>query len=95
MFVTRKSRNIQRSVLSAVSRNSGRSWNVLPVNEGARLYLDMVAKTNERESIHENIKRVYLLHVPATHVVNLREVSYTGWIHRNIKVCKPMRNLKY
>jgi hypothetical protein len=34
MYVTRKS----RSVLSAVSRNRGSSWNVLPVDTGALLY---------------------------------------------------------
>jgi hypothetical protein len=35
MYVTRISRSIERSVLSAVSRNRGRSWNVLPVDAGA------------------------------------------------------------
>jgi hypothetical protein len=34
MHVTRISRYIQRSVLSAVSRNRGRSWNVLPAIRG-------------------------------------------------------------
>jgi hypothetical protein len=38
MFVTRISRYIERSVLSAVSRNHGKSWNVLPVNTGAHVY---------------------------------------------------------
>jgi hypothetical protein len=38
MFVTRISRYILRSVLSAVSRNRGRSYNVLPVDTGAQLY---------------------------------------------------------
>jgi hypothetical protein len=38
MFVTRISRYIYRSVLSVVSRNRGRSWNVLPVDTGALLY---------------------------------------------------------
>jgi hypothetical protein len=40
MFVTRISHYIQLSVLSAVSRNSGRFWNVLPVDTGAHLYVD-------------------------------------------------------
>jgi hypothetical protein len=35
MYVTQ----ISRSVLSAVSRNRGRPWNVLPVDTGAVLYL--------------------------------------------------------
>jgi len=35
MYVTRK----PRSVLSAVSCNRGRSWNVLPADVGVRLYL--------------------------------------------------------
>jgi len=39
MYVTRISRYIQRSVLSAVSRNRGRSWNILPADTGVRLYL--------------------------------------------------------
>jgi hypothetical protein len=41
MYVTRISRYIYvyRSVLSAVSRNRGRSLNVLPVDTGARLYM--------------------------------------------------------
>jgi hypothetical protein len=38
MFVTRISLYIQRSVLSAVSRYRGRSWDVLPVDTGAHLY---------------------------------------------------------
>jgi hypothetical protein len=39
MYVTRISRYIFNSVLSAVSRNQGRSWNVLPIDTGALLYL--------------------------------------------------------
>jgi hypothetical protein len=39
MYVTRISRYIYRSVLSVDSRNRGRSWNVLPVDTGALLYL--------------------------------------------------------
>jgi len=35
------SRYIHRSVLSAVSSNSGRSWNVLPVDMGALMYKDL------------------------------------------------------
>jgi hypothetical protein len=35
MYVTRMSRYIERSVLSAVSRNRDRSWNVLPMGRGA------------------------------------------------------------
>jgi hypothetical protein len=38
MFVTRISRYIQHSVLSAVSSNSSRSWNVLPEDMRAHLY---------------------------------------------------------
>jgi hypothetical protein len=38
MYVTRISRYIWRSVLSAVSRNRGRSWNVLPVCTAALLF---------------------------------------------------------
>jgi hypothetical protein len=38
MYVTRLSRFIQRSILSTVSRNRSRSWNVLPVDTGAHLY---------------------------------------------------------
>ena len=34
MYVSRISRYIQHSVLCAVSRNRGRSWNVLPVDTG-------------------------------------------------------------
>jgi hypothetical protein len=39
MFDTRIKPYIWRLVLSAVSRNRGRSWNVLLVDTGARLYL--------------------------------------------------------
>jgi hypothetical protein len=38
MFVTLISCYMERSVLSAVSRNRGGSWNALPVNTGAHLY---------------------------------------------------------
>jgi hypothetical protein len=37
MYVTRISRYICGSVLSAVSRNRGRSWNVVPPDPGVRL----------------------------------------------------------
>jgi hypothetical protein len=47
MYVTRISRYIQRSVLSADSRNGGRSWNVLPVDTGALLYIQNII-INER-----------------------------------------------
>jgi hypothetical protein len=33
---------IYRSVLSAVSRNRGRSWNVLPVDTEVHLYIKML-----------------------------------------------------
>jgi hypothetical protein len=36
MYVTRMSRYIQRSVLSAVSRNRGRSWTILRADTGAQ-----------------------------------------------------------
>jgi hypothetical protein len=39
MYVTRLSCYIWLSVLSAVSHNRGSSWNVLPVDTGAVLYL--------------------------------------------------------
>jgi hypothetical protein len=39
MFVTRISRYIQRLVLSVVSSNRGRTWNLLPVDAEAHLYL--------------------------------------------------------
>jgi hypothetical protein len=39
MFVTRISRYILLSVLSAASRKRGRSWNVLPVDKRAHLYV--------------------------------------------------------
>jgi hypothetical protein len=45
MYVIRISRYIQRSVLSAVSRNRDRSWNVLPLNTGALLYLVIASTT--------------------------------------------------
>jgi hypothetical protein len=45
MYVTRISRYIQRSVLSEVSRNRRRSWNVLPLNTGALLYLLIASMT--------------------------------------------------
>jgi hypothetical protein len=38
MYVTRMSRDVYRSVLSAVVRNRGRSWNVLPANLGTHMY---------------------------------------------------------
>jgi hypothetical protein len=38
MFITRISRYIYFSVLSTVSRNRGRAWNVLSVDTGAHLY---------------------------------------------------------
>jgi hypothetical protein len=41
MYVTRISRYIQRSALSAVSRNCSRSWNVLPVDTGALLHYNI------------------------------------------------------
>jgi hypothetical protein len=41
MYVTRISRYIERSVLSAVSRNRGKSWNVLPVDTGTLLSLSL------------------------------------------------------
>jgi hypothetical protein len=37
MYVTRISRHWKRSVLSVVSRNCSRSWNILPVDTGALL----------------------------------------------------------
>ena len=43
MYVTRISRYIQRSVLSSISRNRRRSWNVLPVDTGVRLCMLMYA----------------------------------------------------
>jgi hypothetical protein len=46
MYVTQISRYIQHSVLSAVSRNRGRSWNVLPVDTGAQLYLNSQLHTD-------------------------------------------------
>jgi hypothetical protein len=41
-FVTRISRYRQRSALPAVSRNRGRSWNVLPVDTWALLRLQII-----------------------------------------------------
>jgi len=38
MYVTRISHYIQRSVLSVVSHNHSRSWNILPAVTGVRLY---------------------------------------------------------
>jgi hypothetical protein len=38
MYVTRISPYTKRSVLSTVSRNCGRSWNVLTVDKGALLH---------------------------------------------------------
>jgi len=46
MYVTRISCYIQRSVLSAVSRNHGRSWNILPTDTGVRLYLHFTHVTS-------------------------------------------------
>jgi len=40
MYVKRKSRYIQLSVLSAVLSNSSRSWNILSADTGIRLYCD-------------------------------------------------------
>jgi hypothetical protein len=40
MFVTRISRYVYRSVLSAVPTNRDRTWNVLPVDTGAQLYFN-------------------------------------------------------
>jgi hypothetical protein len=45
MYVTRISRYILRKVLSAVSRNRGRYWNVLPVVMGAHLCMNLVIYT--------------------------------------------------
>jgi hypothetical protein len=45
MFVTWISRYIQRSVLFAVSRNRGRSWNLLPVDTGLHLYFHSQSNT--------------------------------------------------
>jgi hypothetical protein len=39
VFVTRISRYIRRSVLSAVSHNRARTWNVLHAIQGALLYI--------------------------------------------------------
>jgi hypothetical protein len=44
------SRYIQLSVLSAVSRNRGRSWNILSMDTGVRLYI----------VIYRLIKRSYI-----------------------------------
>jgi len=50
IYVTRVSRYIQRSVLSAVSSNSGRSCNVLPADIGALPYME-----NKRGCIRRRI----------------------------------------
>ena len=42
MYVTRMSRYIYRSVLSAVSRNRFKSWNALPVDKGVRVSLALM-----------------------------------------------------
>ena len=51
MYVTRISRYItlyiQRSVLSAVSRNSGWSWNVLPADKGVRLHIHLLRRNSK------------------------------------------------
>ena len=41
------------------------------------------------------INTAYLPHVSATHVAILREISYTGWVHRDItNVCELMNRYK-
>jgi hypothetical protein len=46
MFVTRISHYIQRSVLSMVSHNRSRSWNVVPTDTGTHLYTHWFLRTS-------------------------------------------------
>jgi hypothetical protein len=80
MFVTRISRYIYRSVLSAVSRNRGRSWNVLPVDTGAHRYVNFRSSINlmPRTDItqHLLLSEVYLIYTTFRKLHNLLQLLF-------------------
>jgi len=80
IYVTRISRYIQGSVLSAVSRDRGRSWNASPADTGVRLYimyaLAQKAALSEPQNQHFNsTMRPIKLHKTSRMYISFRKLA--------------------